>query len=242
MPITTLTLFGFDRPADQRWAFLQMGLARPALLFRRGLRFWKLLGCGRGSSFTLDADWGRYGLIAVWDSLTDADEFCASRQFRAYQHHAAEIWTVKLIPLTTHGAWSGQRPFTPVKYAPRVGSPLAVLTRATLRLRYLRRFWEQVPAANRDLNAAPGLLASIGLSEFPILQAATFSLWSDEAAMRAFAYGTPHHREVVRRTYHEDWYAESLFARFYPLASSGTWNGRDPLHEVQAVSASATTF
>jgi predicted alpha/beta hydrolase len=77
MSITTLTLFGYTRPADQRWAFLQMGLARPALLFRRGLRFWKLLGCGQGNSFTLNVDWGRYALLAVWESLTDAEAFFA---------------------------------------------------------------------------------------------------------------------------------------------------------------------
>lgn len=242
MSITTLTLFGYTRPADQRWAFLQMGLARPALLFRRGLRFWKLLGCGQGNSFTLNADWGRYALLAVWESLTDAEAFFASRHYARYERHADEIWTAKLIALTTHGAWSGQRPFTPIKFAPRADSPIAILTRATLRLRHLRRFWDHVPGANADLNIAPGLLASIGLSELPILQAATFSLWSDEAAMRAFAYGTPQHREIVRKTYHEDWYAESLFARFYPLETSGTWHGRDPLREAQAVSTSATTF
>jgi hypothetical protein len=226
--LTTLTLFGYSGK-EKTWAFAQMAFARPKLQRISGLRFWKLLGSGHGRGFGLRPNWSRYGLLAVWENTEAAGKFFeTSTLMQIYRRHADEIWTVWLLPIEARGAWSGVNPFAPLTAPPNDG-PIAILTRATIRLSRLRAFWSAVPAASRALDEASGLLASIGIGEAPFIRQATFSLWRNGDDVQAFAYRTPEHREAMRRTRAENWYREELFARFVPVASAGTWEGRDPL-------------
>jgi len=222
---TSLTLMRFSGWA-RGWMLSQMAFARPALRRVPGLRFWKLLGTGDG--FSLRPDFARYGLLAVWESPEHARAFFdGSPIMRRFRRRADETWTIRMVAIQARGSWSGVNPFEPA--APCCEGPLAVLTRATIRWRRLAAFWSRVPATNRALDGAPGLVLSVGIGEAPIVRQATFSLWRSEAEMRAFAYRAPAHAEVVRRTRHEAWYAEDLFARFAPVSSEGSWNGTDPL-------------
>ncbi|MGI8567261.1 MAG: spheroidene monooxygenase [Pyrinomonadaceae bacterium] len=229
VPLTTLSLFGFSTATNRLWALAQMGLARAEMSRVAGLRFWKLLGSGEGGGFSLRPNFSRYGLLATWESSKAADDFFGdSRLFTAYRRHTVEIWTVRLVAMQSHGAWGGVNPFLPAA-SPAADSPVAVLTRASIRWNRLRRFWSHVHATSRALDDAEGLLASIGIGEAPVKHQATFSLWRSADAMKAFAYSSPTHTEVIRRTRDEGWYSEELFVRFLPIASEGLWNGRDPL-------------
>jgi hypothetical protein len=226
----TLTLVRYPE-VMVRWAVSRMAFDRRPLARTPGLRFWKLLGTGKNAGFDTRPNWDVWGLLAVWAGLSDYEAFAAASPVaRGWRARAVEQWTVHLRPLSSHGAWNGRNPFGGGSMtAGEVSGPIAVLTRATIRPMRLARFWGAVPAVQRRVETAEGLLAAYGIGELPFLRQATFSLWRDAEAMRCFARGSAEHAEVVRRTREEGWYAEELFARFVPLGTTGTLYGVDPL-------------
>jgi hypothetical protein len=208
-------------------AVARMAADRGRLRRTAGLRFAKLLGTGKGRTFTpADADPLQWGLLACWSTADHADAFERSPTATGWGRLAAEQWRADLRPLSSRGRWSGTEPFgRPVATAPWTGR-VAAVTRARLTARRAARFWRAVPAVSADLAGRTGLLLALGIGEAPIGLQGTFSVWRTAADLRAFAYAGEPHAAAVRRTPVEGWYGEELFARFAVLRSAGTLRGR----------------
>lgn len=214
-------------------ALLAMAIHRLPLIFNKSCTFWKLMGCGKNGSFDLNPDWQQWALWAVWKSEEDFDKFYQhsfiSKWWRLFSQ---EQWTVLCEPLSSYGKWSGLEPFGKPNKDEGYQGCVAVLTRAEIRLSKLKSFWANVPRVTDIMTQAPGYRFSVGIGEAPFYLQATFSVWDDLDQVKAFAYRSHEHADVIRKTRKEDWYKEELFARFKPLKSRGTINGANPLQNL----------
>ncbi|QQL51429.1 DUF3291 domain-containing protein [Mucilaginibacter ginkgonis] len=226
--IVSLTIVRYQKTFTQ-FGLMAMALHRIPMVFQRRCRFWKLLGSGKNGTFDLSPDWQQWGLLAVWNNREDFDEFYKkSLVAKWWDVFAAEQWTILCEPLQSHGRWDGRAPFgnpTPSEHT----GPVAVLTRATIRLHKLKGFWANVDSVAKIMTSAKGYVMSLGIGEAPVFRQATFSVWESLDDVKAFAYRSREHAEVIKKTRDNDWYSEELFARFKIIDTIGSINGADPL-------------
>lgn len=202
------------------------------LMVRRfpGIKFVKLLGTGKGKTFNLnDADLTRWGLLVTIDR-TNLDLLDNSKTIRQWRKIATSEFRVLLEPISAHGKWSKQTPFsyeinslngTELKTLNNENTEIAAITRARIKWRQNLVFWRSVPPVTSSLHNSDGLINAIGIGEAPIGLQGTFSIWRDQSALRQFAYKDAPHQKVIARTKELNWYAEELFARFKVLEKRG---------------------
>ncbi len=187
------------------------------------------MGSGKNGTFDFHPDWQQWALLAVWKDEESFNLFNQSSFIsKWWKKLTDEKWTVLLQPLQSHGKWDKQEPFGQPDQRDYRG-PVAVLTRATINLNRLKHFWQNAAKIAGIMTAAPGFITSMGVGEDPFLHQATVSFWKDMEDVKNFAYRSPQHVEVIKKTRSENWYSEELFARFIPLKAWGTIRGKNPL-------------
>ena len=195
------------------FALFRMAIDRTLLRRSNGVTFAKMLGCGKGETFTpTDADPTRWGCLVVIpeNQLSELDD---SRTIRAWRKKSVSEFRVVLDPIASTGMWSKQKPFEPSAPANFQGQVVAV-TRARIKANQTMRFFKSVPPVTASLHSSPGLISTIGIGEAPIGLQGTFSLWESMQAIKDFAYKGAAHQKAIAQTSEFDWYAEELFARF----------------------------
>ena len=209
-----MSIFRFSGLRNQFRAFSRMGLTKFRKVDAPGLRFIKFLGAGAGNGFSIRPDFSTYCILAVWDDADAASSFIRENPlFAEYLSHSSDHVTHFMHNSMSHGQWDGQSPFEKTTiFDPN--EPVAVITRATIRFRRLLKFWQYVPSVSKSMDGKPGLKTAIGIGELPLIQQATFSVWEKGSDMMHYAYQSPLHHEVIRKTRELNWYSEELFARF----------------------------
>jgi hypothetical protein len=227
--IATLTITRYPGWAVP-FAFISMVIFRLPLALSRKLSFWRLMGCGKNGTFDKVPDLKQWALLGVLDA-NYTTEF-----LNAPSHHelikktygvfiagwirifCIQSHTYLLQPIESHGLWNGKTVFGSLPKNSEYEGEIAVMTRATIRLSKLARFWEHVPDAAAEMASAEGFITSYGVGEWPWVKQATFSIWKSRDNMRQFAYRSNYHKEVIRKTHAEKWYSEEMFTRFRILS------------------------
>jgi hypothetical protein len=217
--VITVAYFWRIKPPAIPVAILNM--ATNKLLLKRvpGIKFIKLLGTGKGESFTpKDADQLRWGILVTINesNLHDLENFFVVKIWRKI---SSNQYRVILKPIASHGLWSKQDPFIVEKFD--WSGKVAAVTRARIVWRKNLQFWKAVPPVTESLHQSEGLINAIGIGEAPIGLQGTFSIWESAAALRDFAYKGRAHVAAIAATESNKWYSEELFARFAVIEEQG---------------------
>ncbi|MFP5041266.1 spheroidene monooxygenase [Parasediminibacterium sp. JCM 36343] len=229
--ICTLTIARYPRYMGFVGIF-SMAIFHIPLFINKQISFYKLMGCGKNGSFDKTPDWRQWAVLSVYPSTSTPTPIPIPAFLKQwYRFFNAEVFTIWLQPIEGHGTWDSKEAFGKLPKQTDYNGPIAVLTRATIRLGKLSSFWKNTPAVSHQLKDADGLIASVGIGEIPFIKQATFSIWESKAHMKSFAYNMKAHTQVIRKTKQEDWYSEDMFTRFIPLSSKGFLNGKQVIAE-----------
>ena len=173
----------------------------------------------------------KWGLLCGWERPEARDEFLSKpARLAPFVREAREAWSVSLDTVrVVSGEWHGWQPSLAEAEPLDRDEPVAVLTYGRVRPRYIPAFQWNNRKVVREMNANPGNVMAIGLGEDAWVRA-TFSIWRSKGDVVRFAYEPGGvHDPIQRRSLEAGWGGDYFFARFRPVASTGTWGGCDPL-------------
>jgi len=239
----TLTIIRY-RKRFIPFAFAAMAMHRFPLWRNKNISFFKLMGCGKNGTFDKEPDLQQWAILTVQTvgaaiqnfSADDAEQFNKALfgRFIAkwFSFFNCETCSFLLDPIESHGLWDGKKVFGSLPAKSDFNGPIAVLTRATIRINKLKYFWQNVAPVASQMTTAKGFIYSAGVGEIPWIKQATFSVWKSKEDMKAFAYGMKIHADVIKKTRKQNWYSEDMFTRFSIIKVVGSIHGANPLENI----------
>jgi len=225
--------------AHQGWGWMRLVQGASGLKDTPGLLFTKVMGSGHEGGFVLRPSATHQGLICMFETAEQADQFIDGPLVQAYADRAKSLFVSALAVTSVRGSWDGHHwGVTPEqslgKYTDldTASAGMVALTRASIRPAKAVAFWRYAPAAQDDLKKAPGCLLAMGLGEAPLVRQCTFSLWKDTPSMVTYAHSGAH-QEAIQAAYKSDFFSESMFVRMRVLRRVGDWAGVMTTHGAQ---------
>ena len=239
MQLVSLTIIRYKKRYIP-FAILAMALFHFPLWFNKRISFYKLMGSGKNGTFDKTPDWQQWAILTVQQQdAADIESAFPNNKILLggfisswMKFFGCEQYDILMEAIESHGMWDGQKAFGELPAKSDYEGPVAILTRATIRLNKLRYFWENVAPVANEMRVAKGFLFSAGVGEIPWVKQATFSVWKSKEDMKAFAYGMKVHTEVIKKTRQQNWYSEDMFTRFRIITTSGTLRGANPLRDL----------
>ena len=218
-----LTTVSFIRFPNSKilYALSQMQLGHRALSKVDGMVKYKLMGSGAGNGFSIWPDWNVYCLLIIWENEEAANRFFDQNPFwKKYTKKSKNHFTLYISPVKTVGLWDGENPFQSRLVASKK-EQIVVLTRATIKKKFIPYFWSKVPKASKEVPNMPGHIFSKGVGELPLFLQATVSVWDSKDAMMDYAYRHSDHLEMIKMTKEKGWYSEEMFTEFNLIKTEG---------------------
>ena len=211
------------------WGWLRLAQGAAFLKETPGLLFAKVMGSGQNGGFSLRPSSSHQGLVCMFESQHQAEQFIEGPLVQAYRDRARECWVGLLDITSARGAWDrqswGVTPPSCLHHPVDETAPMAALTRASIRPAKAMAFWRKAPASQASLDQAPGCLLAMGLGEAPLIRQCTFSVWRDTSSMLNFAQQGANH-QAIQAAYKQDFFSESMFVRMRILSMRGDWQGQ----------------
>ena len=146
-----------------------------------GQQFFKVMGKGK-EGFDPSPDLSTYMHVQVWDNEKVAEDYIATNSFhKRLRNKADQYQVIFLRNIKARGQWAGKNPFVESEQIDHNNPLLFVLTRARIKLRFLKKFWNYVPHSQKDIVNNEHVLFQAGVGEWPVTHMATLSLWDDAA-------------------------------------------------------------
>ncbi len=215
--------------AHQGWGWMRLVQGSAAFKDTPGMLFSKVMGSGHAGGFSLRPSATHQGLVCVFQHAKQADAFLQSKTVCAYQERARSWYASVLAVTSSRGQWDGktwqsttEQSLGDYVHQSSSSTTIAALTRASIRPAKAVTFWRYAPAAQTDLQNAPGCQVAMGLGEAPLVRQCTFSLWQDTQSMVNYAHSGAH-QQAIAAAYKNDFFSESMFVRMRVLRSEGEW-------------------